>query len=214
MSLPHRTRLSSWRRCAIEETNQPEDIPRLEDAAKGAEEFTYQSPLSGVFLLWWCGWALCLFAGYQLQASLASGLSGVHLIADLVYLLLNAYGATLFFGAADVEIFDGQIRFRRVFRGSKLVPLKSIARVRRFWMPRTVCVRVDYAGNHYRFIFAASERFGRTPPVLLFLQEICKRNASVQFGGGGGWRRASAALRLRADQARWSMGKTDESCRK
>jgi hypothetical protein len=80
---------------------------------------------------------------------------------------------------ADVEILDGQFRFRRLLLRGKSVPLNSITRVRRIWLPPAVYVRLDYAGARYRLIFSSDGmRFFGPPisPVLHFIQEVCKKN--------------------------------------
>jgi hypothetical protein len=136
--------------------------------------FTYESPLSGIVFLWACGILLMSFAAEDLRPS---GHWGSHLFLALAFLVVWMSGCGILTGASDVHIRDGEFRFRRVFLASKSVPLSSITRVRRTWFPPSIYVRVDYAGNRYRLIFAAAARFGRVPPVLQFLKEVCNQNA-------------------------------------
>jgi hypothetical protein len=139
--------------------------------------FTYESPLSGVVFLWACGILLLSFAAEDIRPSAMPGHWGSHLFLAFAFLVVWMSGSVILSGASDVHIRDGELRFRRVFLASRSVPLSSITRVRGVWFPPSVYVRVDYAGNRYRLIFVAAARFGRVPPVLQFLQEVCKQNA-------------------------------------
>jgi hypothetical protein len=143
------------------------------------QEFTYQSKLSDVFFHWVLGIVLIWLAGEDLRAG-TSWHWGLHLFFDVPYhLLLLAWGCVMLNATADVEILDGQFRFRRLLLRGKSVPLKSITRVRRIWLPPAVYVRLDYAGARYRLIFSPDGmRFFGPPisPVLHFIQEVCKKN--------------------------------------
>jgi len=154
-----------------------ESRPRGVAAERGPRGFTYQSTLGGIFYLWCCAMLLLWLADKDLWALDISGHLGSSLVFGLFYLLLSVLGGAMLFGSSDVQILDGEVRFRRLLLGSKSVPLNSITRARRVWLPPCVYVRADYAGNRYRFIFAPVERLGRIPLVLYFLQEVCKANA-------------------------------------
>jgi hypothetical protein len=90
--------------------------------------------------------------------------------------LLLAAGGLLLLGTCDIEILDGQFRFRRLFIWNSL-PLTSITRMR--LVLGTGIVRLDYAGKCYRVIFNPEDfRVRAHPsPVINFLREACNQNA-------------------------------------
>jgi hypothetical protein len=139
--------------------------------------FKYESPLGGIVFLWACGILLMSFAAEDLRPSAMPGHWGSHLFLALAFLVVWMSGCAILAGASDVHIRDGELRFRRVFLASRSVPLTSITQVRRIWFSPSVYARVDYVGNRYQLIFVAAARFGRVPPVLQFLREVCNQNA-------------------------------------
>ncbi len=91
-------------------------------------------------------------------------------------LCLLAAGSALLIGLCDVEIAEGQFRFRRLFVW-KSAPLSAVSRVR--LSPAGVYVRLDYAGERYRVTFIPEDFKVRwyPLPIVRFLREVCKRNA-------------------------------------
>lgn len=146
---------------------------------KSLQDFQYQSSLGGLFYLWCCALTLLFWPFGDLRTPIVSEHWGSFLLLDLPYRLIRlALGCMILNGASDVQIANGEFRFRRLLN-SKSVPLKSIDRVRRLWLPGTLYVRVDHGGKRYRLIFCPGEfRLGPSiPPVVQFLREACKRNA-------------------------------------
>jgi hypothetical protein len=99
------------------------------------------------------------------------------LIITLAFgLLLLSWGSALLIGACDIEIADGQFRFRRLWVW-KSVPLSAVSRAR-LWFPG-VYVRLDYDGERHRLIFFPEDfkvRWYPLPTVRL-LREVRRRNA-------------------------------------
>jgi hypothetical protein len=90
-------------------------------------------------------------------------------------LFLLALGALYVFNSCQIEIYDGQLRFRR-FSAWQSVPLDSIATI--IVLPAGIYLRAKHAGKCYRLVFSGEDLrvyWGRTP-VIGFLQEVCKRN--------------------------------------
>ena len=146
---------------------------------RGIQDFKYQSTLGDIAFLWFVGIMTAFLAAEGLRGSGVLGHARGFVFVNLAYsLLLSGLGSFILYGASDVQILDGQFRFRRLF-SSKSVPLTSITRVRRLWLPPAVFVRVDYGGNRYRLIFSPWERRPgfSAPPVVRFLQDVCKSNA-------------------------------------
>jgi hypothetical protein len=144
------------------------------------QDFKYQSTLGGLLYLWCCAMMLLFWPIGDLRVSPISGHWGSFLLLDLPYrLFLLGSGCLILNGASDVQILDDEFRFRRLFN-SNSVPLKSITRVRRVWLPPSLYVRIEYAGKCYRLIFFPGEfRLGPSiPPVVRFLREVCRETQS------------------------------------
>ena len=92
-------------------------------------------------------------------------------------LFLWAVGGMLLLSTCDIEILNGQFRFRRLFVW-KSVPLDSVTRMRLLWAPG-IYLKVDYAGKCHRLIFNPEDLKLRPHPlpVIKFLREVCRRNA-------------------------------------
>jgi hypothetical protein len=108
-----------------------------------------------------------------------------HLFVGSVFgLLFVAAGAMLLLNSCQIEILEGQLRFRRFFAWQS-VPLGSVTSMRLLWV--LVYLRIDYGGRRRRLIFApASYKFRWTGhPVKRFLREVCKRNAESRASAGG-----------------------------
>ena len=81
----------------------------------------------------------------------------------------------ILFSACDIQIIEGQLRFRRVFVW-RSVPLESITRVKALQAPAAY-IRVDDGGKRYRLVFYPGDfEESSPPPVIRFLEEACARN--------------------------------------
>ena len=91
-------------------------------------------------------------------------------------LLLLASGVGLLVGTCDIEIFDGQLRFRGLF-DRKSVPLDSLTRVH--VLLGVVYLRLDHGGKCSRIIFSPEDYKVRPHPlpVVAFLREVYRKNA-------------------------------------
>jgi hypothetical protein len=100
----------------------------------------------------------------------------LYLIVGLPFgLLFLALGALYVFNSCQIEISDGQLRFRR-FSAWHSVPLNSIASI--IVLPAGIYLRANHAGECYRFIFSGEDfkvYWGRSP-VVGFLRDVCRRN--------------------------------------
>ncbi len=92
-------------------------------------------------------------------------------------LFLLAVGAMFVLNSCQIEILDGQLRFRR-FVTWQSVPLDSITSMRLLWAPGSY-LKVIHAGKCHRLIFSPEDykMYWRRSPVIQILQETCKRNA-------------------------------------
>lgn len=144
---------------------------------KTSYDLEFRSTLGGKILLWLCGIAPILLSTLLFVAFLVPPqVTGRNLVSVVVFeLILWVLGCAILFSACEVQIVDGQLRFRRVFVW-RSVPLDSITRVEALRAPG-VYVRVDYWGKRYRLIFypGGYERSYR-PPVVEFLEEVWRRN--------------------------------------
>lgn len=144
---------------------------------KTDRDFEFHSPLSGILFLWLLGIGPVLYA---IDFIPAWGVKGGNWVPpDLAYrLFLLVWGGMVLNSVSDVEIRDGQLRFRK-YLYSKSVPLQSVTRVRLVF--GILYLRVDDAGKRYRMIFY-SESFWpgvSPPPVIGFLRDVCRRNVAV-----------------------------------
>lgn len=104
----------------------------------------------------------------------------LHLIVGSVFgLLLLAGGAMLAINSCQMEILDGQLRFRR-FSAWQSVPLDSVTSMRLLLV--LVYLRIDHIDRRHRLFFAPSSYkfYWSGHPVVRFLQEVCKRNAEMR----------------------------------
>jgi hypothetical protein len=89
---------------------------------------------------------------------------------------LLALGAVLVLNSCQIEVADGQFRFRR-FIAWESVPLESVSSVRRTFVG--TYIKIDHAGKRNRlFCHPKGEDMPRLArsPVVGFLQEVCRRN--------------------------------------
>ena len=101
-----------------------------------------------------------------------------YLIMGLPFgLFLLSYGAALLIGMCDVNIVDGQFRFRRLLAW-KSVPLCAVSKVR-LWPPG-VYVRLNYSRERHALMFFPEDfkfQWYQRVTAVGFLREACKRNA-------------------------------------
>jgi len=93
-------------------------------------------------------------------------------------LSLCASGALVVARTCDVEIADGQFRFRRLLSWES-VPLSAIAKVR---VLLAVWVRLDY-GTHALWICFSPENYKAVLhplPIVGFLRQLCAANRAKQ----------------------------------
>ena len=92
-----------------------------------------------------------------------------------------AVAGMVIYGYCYVQIVDGRLRFRR-FLAWTSVPLESITKVE-LYAPIGMSVWVNYAGKRHWIVFRPDNlqilvQLRRSPPpVIQFLQEVCRRNA-------------------------------------
>lgn len=144
---------------------------------KRQQDFRFYSKLRGKIVFWICGIAtMPLSYGLLLLIRRTPELTGRPLVAALsVEVSLWILCCVILFSACDIQILDGQLRFRHLFVW-RSVPLESITRVQTLRAP-AVYVRADYGGKHYRLIFYPGDFLESSPPpVIVFLEEVCRRN--------------------------------------
>lgn len=89
---------------------------------------------------------------------------------------LLALGVMLVLNSCQIEVGDGQFRFRR-FIAWESVPLDSITSVRRTFVG--TYIKADHAGKCHRLFFSPKgedTNWLARSPVVVFLQEVCRRN--------------------------------------
>jgi hypothetical protein len=143
-------------------------------------DFKFRSSMLVTILVTRNGGLAMIFISYQiLRGWFHPPLSRLpYLILGLPFgLLFLALGALYVFNACQIEIRDGQLRFRR-FSAWQSVPLDSIASI--IVLPAGIYLRANHASGCHRLIFSGEDLkvyWGRAP-VIGFLQEVCKRNAA------------------------------------
>ena len=100
-----------------------------------------------------------------------------------VGLFLWVVAGTLLLYAAQVQILDGQLRFRRILAW-EAVPLSSITNARP-WGP-VIYLRASYGGKRLRLFFNPEDFKVRLHdlPIIEYLQEVCKRNVANSGAAG------------------------------
>jgi hypothetical protein len=89
-------------------------------------------------------------------------------------------GAAFLLNTYQIEILDGQLRFRRFFTWES-APLDSITSFRQLPAPG-LYMRVDHDGKRYRMLFSP-EDYKMQPyplPIIGFLREVCQSNEQSQ----------------------------------
>jgi hypothetical protein len=89
---------------------------------------------------------------------------------------LLVLGAVLVLNSCQIEVVDGQFRFRR-FIAWESVPLESVTSVRRTFVG--TYIKIDHGGKCYRLFFhpkGEDMHWLARSPVVGFLQELCKKN--------------------------------------
>jgi hypothetical protein len=142
------------------------------------KEFKFRSSLAvTTFVARNCGSAWIFFSFLLLDGWLHPSLAKLpYMILSLPFgLVFLAVGALFVLNSSQIEIPDGQLRFRR-FVAWKSVPLDSIVTIIR--LPGGIYLRLNHAGETYRLIFTSEDfkMHWRGSPVIGFLQEACKRN--------------------------------------
>jgi hypothetical protein len=101
----------------------------------------------------------------------------LHFIGGLpIGLPLLALGAILMLNSCQIEVADGQFRFRRLIAWHS-VPLESVTSVRRTFVG--TYIRIDHAGKRHRLFFhpkGENRHWLARSPVVSFLQDVCRRN--------------------------------------
>lgn len=143
-------------------------------------EFEFTSTITGVLLLKGWGLVLILMSGDFVEGWLHPSWSKLPYLILLspIPLFLWAAASIFLLGACQIQIRQGQLRFRRLFAWRSF-PIESITRVKPRWFG--IDVTADYEGKRHRFFFNPEDfRIGPSPPrVVQFLEEACRRNAGT-----------------------------------
>ena len=150
----------------------------VEWTEKNFREFTFKSSINAAIMPWGGAFALILvsvdFVGGWIHLSWER--LPYMILVSPIPLLLWATAAKLLLGSRQIQIADGQLRFRRLVRWTS-VPLKSISGMQTRWFG--IVLTVEYQGKHYWFFFNPEDhKVGPSPPLVIqFLGEVCRRNA-------------------------------------
>jgi hypothetical protein len=148
-----------------------------EMSAEGeAQCLRFKSGFGNKVLLWLCGVAVLLWAVVWYVVFLAhpevTGRALLNVVSlEVIWWIV---GCPVFFVACEIEVTEGQFRFRRIFRW-RTVPLTAITRVRPL-DANCVYIRVAYQGKCYRLLTYLGEYDeSSTPYAVKFLEEVCDR---------------------------------------